>query len=415
MFEKLFNRPGVLARHRNAGMFEERDRYLEYRAEQGCARETLLRTARELFQIVQVLNIPSTSNARPEDIRAAADRWARRQCRLGRARTLNWPRKLFVGVATGWLRFLGRLDEPDVAPATCSGLIDGFANWMESERGLSSITIRNYCWHVKKFFRWCEDRKRSVSAVEIEDVDSFLASCGENGWCRVSVATAAKALKAFFRCAERLDWGLPAMAHAIRGPRLFSQEPLPSGPAWAEVNRLIDCLATDLPRDIRDRAIVLLFALYGFRSSEVANLRLEDIDWENNRIAVPRSKRRGTQTYPLTPVAGNAIVRYLKSVRPQCRRREIFLTIKAPVKPLSVGGLYAIVSRCMANAGLHPEHRGPHALRHACAMHLVARGLSLKEIGDHLGHRSTSATRIYAKVNLPELRLVADVDLGGLS
>lgn len=48
-------------------------------------------------------------------------------------------------------------------------------------------------------------------------------------------------------------------------------------------------------------------------------------------------------------------------------------------------------------------------------MHLVTQGLSLKEIGDHLGHSSSSATRIYAKVNLPELRVVADLDLGGLS
>ncbi len=47
-------------------------------------------------------------------------------------------------------------------------------------------------------------------------------------------------------------------------------------------------------------------------------------------------------------------------------------------------------------------------------MHLVSKGLSLKEIGDHLGHRSTSATRIYAKVNLAQLRLVAALDLGGL-
>jgi site-specific recombinase XerD len=48
-------------------------------------------------------------------------------------------------------------------------------------------------------------------------------------------------------------------------------------------------------------------------------------------------------------------------------------------------------------------------------MHLISVGFSLKEIGDHLGHSSTSATRIYAKVNLAELRRVADVDLGGWS
>jgi site-specific recombinase XerD len=53
-------------------------------------------------------------------------------------------------------------------------------------------------------------------------------------------------------------------------------------------------------------------------------------------------------------------------------------------------------------------------LRHACATRLVSEGLSLKEIGDHLGHRSTAATRIYAKVDLPHLRAVAAFDLGTL-
>jgi len=59
-------------------------------------------------------------------------------------------------------------------------------------------------------------------------------------------------------------------------------------------------------------------------------------------------------------------------------------------------------------------HHGPHALRHACAIHLVAAGFSLKEIGDHLGHRSTEATRVYAKVDLAGLRAVAAMDVGGL-
>jgi site-specific recombinase XerD len=57
---------------------------------------------------------------------------------------------------------------------------------------------------------------------------------------------------------------------------------------------------------------------------------------------------------------------------------------------------------------------GPHSLRHPCADHLVEEDFSLKEIGDHLGHRSSSATRIYAKVDLPALRELATFDLGGL-
>jgi site-specific recombinase XerD len=60
-----------------------------------------------------------------------------------------------------------------------------------------------------------------------------------------------------------------------------------------------------------------------------------------------------------------------------------------------------------------PKH-GPHALRHACASFLLNGGLSLKGVGDHLGHRHLSATQIYAKVDLAGLRTVATFDLGGL-
>ena len=415
MLENLFVYPAVRSRHKKAALFEERDCYLAYRAKDGCSHETLLRIARELLQIVQVLDIPSTPDVKPEHIKSAADRWARQQCRRGRANTMKWSRRLFIQVATDWLHFLGRLHQFTVEPPSFDGLIKDFANWMDRERGLSLITIHNYSWHIKKFLHWCENLKRSAYTVKISDVDTFLASCGNDGWSRVSVATAAKALKAFFRCAENCGWRLSPIAHAIQGPRLFSQENLPSGPAWKDVSRMIDHLATERPQDIRDRAIILLFAVYGLRSSEVSRLILEDIDWENKKISVYRPKQRRTQIYPLTPIVGNAIIRYLKYVRPQSSFHEVFLTFKAPIKYLSAGGLYNVVRSCMANVGLHPMHRGPHALRHACAMHLVTEGLTIKEIGDHLGHRSTSATRIYAKVNLPQLRLVADVDLGGLS
>jgi len=284
---------------------------------------------------------------------------------------------------------------------------------MNAERGLSSVTVRNYSWHLKEFLKWCEEHGHPWAGIQLSDVDAFLSSRNDKGWCRVSIATCAKALKTFFHYAGQRCWCHPMIAPAIQGPRLFSQDSLPSGPSWKEVERLIRCLASDHPRDIRDRAILLLFAVYGLRSSEVARLRLEDIDWESSRLSVYRSKQRKAHTYPLTSTVGQAIIRYLRTVRQQSSHREIFLTLKAPLRPLSVGGLYNIVSRCMASAEVQTRHKGPHALRHACATHLISEGLSLKEIGDHLGHRSTSATRIYAKVNLAQLRQVANIDLGG--
>jgi integrase/recombinase XerD len=86
-----------------------------------------------------------------------------------------------------------------------------------------------------------------------------------------------------------------------------------------------------------------------------------------------------------------------------------------PYRPLSRSGLYGMVAGRLRSLGVQCAHYGPHSLRHACAARLVAQGLTLKEIGDHLGHRCTSATRVYAKVDLPGLREVAAFDLGELS
>jgi site-specific recombinase XerD len=79
---------------------------------------------------------------------------------------------------------------------------------------------------------------------------------------------------------------------------------------------------------------------------------------------------------------------------------------------MTAGGLYQIVAKRLKALGIESRRYGPHALRHACAGRLLAQGLSFKEIGDHLGHRSLNSTRVYAKVDLQGLREVAAFDLG---
>jgi integrase/recombinase XerD len=242
------------------------------------------------------MHIPSTSSVSAKQIGATAERWARKQYHRGRAHTFKWPREHFLRVAIDWLRFLGRLDEPAQEPPSFVNLIEQFSEWMNVERGLSPVTISNYYRHVKQFLQWCQDHNRSAVRIQASDVDAFLGSLNEKGWCRVSIASCAKALKAFLVYAGQCGWCHPTIASAVQGPRLFSQDGLPSGPSWNEVNRIIDCLMTDQSRNVRDYAIILLFAIYGLRSGEVAKLRIDDIDWRANRLFVCRSKQRRSQT-----------------------------------------------------------------------------------------------------------------------
>jgi site-specific recombinase XerD len=346
-------------------------------------------------------------------VKKAARRWTEREKVLRHSLNARSARDRFIRVVRSWLRFLGYWREPSTS-MPFAPLVEEYRTWMERERGFTPATIDRRCGYLGQFLlRYGGDR--SLSEVCLKDVDMFLASYGARGNCRESVRNMAAALRAFFTYAGSKGWCAASLACEIHGPRLFSQEHLPLGPSWQDVGRLLADLETDRPVDIRDKVIAMLFALYGFRATEVAMLKLDDVDWEQSLISVLRVKRRGRQTYPLTAPVGNALVRYLREVRPVSSSREIFLTLVPPFRPISRSGLYPRISKRMRRLGISAPHFGPHALRHACAAHLVAERFSLKEIGDHLGHRSAKTTRIYAKVDLAGLREVAAFDLGGLS
>jgi integrase/recombinase XerD len=415
MFEILFHYPAVLARHRAAPLAPERERFLKHCADGGTAHKTLLRFASELRIVAEYVPINEARSVSVAQIETAANRWIahqRHRRRIGRQ--AKFCRELFTQVATAWLRFLGRLETPVVRSSPHAALIGEFATYMTNERGLSRHTVRGRCWQVQTFLHWLAQRGVSLADCRLEQVDTFLALKRHSGWCRISMATAAKALRAFFRYAGQQGWCAAHLAAGIQGPRLFRQETLPVGPSWLDVHRVIASADTDSPADIRDRAVLLLLAVYGLREGEVVSLTLDDVHWEQHILRVTRPKQRRQQDYPLTDTVGEAILRYLRQVRPRCSSRALFITLRAPFRPLVANSLYNIVSTRLRAAAVACRKHGPHALRHACAAHLVAEGFSLKQIGDHLGHRSAYATRTYAKVDIAGLRQVANFDLGDL-
>jgi integrase/recombinase XerD len=180
------------------------------------------------------------------------------------------------------------------------------------------------------------------------------------------------------------------------------------------VQRLLVSTETNRKTDVRDRPILLLLAVYGLRVSEVQRLRLEDVNWDQKTLTITATKQRSVRICPLIPSLADAISRYIREVRPPTEYREIFLRMYAPRRPFRHGGLYGIVTKRFERLGIKSPRTGPHSLRHACATHLLAQGLTLTEVGGHLGHRSADSTRIYAKVDMPALREVAELDLGGL-
>jgi site-specific recombinase XerD len=388
--------------------------FLAERASQGYPTSTLRWLAARLLIVAQQLPVRRDQKVRVAQIEEAAERWDPRSRGHLRNTATVGMRESFRSTAVGWFRYLNRLEEPSVVPVPFLQLIKDFATYMEKERGLGSSTIERTCQHAEKFLEWFAHRHKVLSQVTIEDIDGYFAVKSEQGLVRVSIRSIADGLRSFFHYAGRKGWCADSIAAAIIGPRIYRWEDLPRGPRWEQVRALIATTDGDRPIDIRDRAILLLLAAYGLRSGDVARLRLEDLDWQNEILRIPRPKRRQAQQYPLVREVGDAIVRYLQQVRPRCGSREVFLTRHAPIGRLSQGTLWNVVGERMKRVGISAHHRGPHSLRHACATHLLADGLSLQQVSEHLGHASVNVTRIYAKVDLTGLREVADFDLGGL-
>ena len=416
MFSLLFSRPGADQRYLSAPLLEARLRYLTFCAAEGVGRATLKRVAFYQRAICQLMDVEASETFRVEQIRAAADRWILRTPTYHARTNGNASRAAFMSTAIGWLTFLGRIEQEQTSESPCPGVIAEFSDYMRSERGLSPLTIYTRCHRIEEFLRrYCPDA-RALRQVSIAQIDQAIAEKGtQDGCTRASIRTYAYVLRSFFSYAETRHWCAPGLAAGIIPPRVYTGERLPAGPTWDDVQRLCAGTDGDSRAQIRNRALLLLFAVYGLRVGEVRRLRLEDLDWEAEAIRVTRSKQQlRVQTYPLVRPVGNAILRYLTAARPRCEPRQVFVSLKAPIRPLGNSALWQIVNRRLRPLGLALAHQGPHALRHACATRLLNRGLSMKEIGAHLGHRNPAATSIYAKVNLVGLRQVADFTLEGL-
>ena len=218
----------------------------------------------------------------------------------------------------------------------------------------------------------------------------------------------------FFKHAASTGACSKSLAGSILCHRRYRFETLPYALGWHDVQRLINTATGGTEVDVRDRAILLLLAIYGLRRGEVAALRLEDIDRERGHIRVWRLKRHQPQIYPLVSSVEQALTLYIETARPSVAQAQLFIRTRSPRVPISAPGIYDVVNRRLRSLGVQAAHLGPHALRHACASKMLAEGLTLKEIGDHLGHRSAASTSIYAKVDLAGLRQVGEFDLGGL-
>lgn len=415
IMQQLFALAFTQDRHSRAPLLSERESYLAYLLDQGTSMSYLKSIAADLLNIIRLLGLTEPRTVGLDEIADASRRWyddgpGHQRGRPASRRSIY----RFNLAALGWCRFHGWLAEglPPFVPFH-SSLLE-FIHHLQLERGLANQTIRSYGDRVRVFLIWLGNRRNEICEISLNDVDEFIESRHQAKWGVRTIVAQCQALRTFFRYAESRNWSSRGFARGIRSPRIPKYDEAPKGPAWKDVRRLIQSANGQEPCELRARAILLLFSIYGLRSSEVAQLRLDDLDWRNEILTIRRAKRGKLQQYPLQYAVGEAILRYLQNARPCCSCRNLFVTGRPPHRPIQPTVLWPIVSQRIKRMGISSEHMGPHSLRHACATQLLKRGTPLKDIADFLGHSNMKCVSIYAKHDVRTLRQVSSFSLRGV-
>lgn len=287
-------------------------------------------------------------------------------------------------------------------------LCEEFATSMIDLRGLAPETVAERCDEALRFLNWLGEGK-VLGVVTVADVDIYMKN-RTSFLRRASIKGVASRLRTFLRWAHGTGKTARDLSTAVIAPVLYAFESIPSALRPQDVDKILTIVRRDrTARGLRDYAILMLLANYGIRAGEVTRLRLDDVDWRKEVIRIRHTKTSVTSYLPLLPEVGEAILRYLQESRPKVSFREIFIRTRAPYRPFESGSsLYTPIRRRIDAAGVPEEgKRGPHAFRHARAVSMIRASVSLKEIGDVLGHRASDSTLVYLKLATDDLRAIA--------
>jgi integrase/recombinase XerD len=272
---------------------------------------------------------------------------------------------------------------------------------------LAEATILNYVPFIRNFLKGrFGDGRVVLSSLGARDVVRFVQRQAPR-LHRKRAKLMTRALRSFLKYARYRGEVTLDLAAAVPVVANWSMPSIPRAISTDQVHQLLASIDRQTATGRRDYAILLLLARLGLRSSEVAFLELDDIDWNTGTLNI-RGKSGRLNEFPLPQRVGQAIAAYLRNGRPPSTSRRVFLRAKAPVRGFrGASGVGSIVRHSLQRAGIKAPTYGAHQFRHGLATEMLRQGASLGEIGDVLGHRHPQTTKIYTKVDLAALRTLA--------
>ncbi|MDW8027495.1 MAG: site-specific tyrosine recombinase XerD [Armatimonadota bacterium] len=284
--------------------------------------------------------------------------------------------------------------------------VDKFLRQIEVVRKASEHTVRAYARDLADFVAFLEvEGLKEWQQVTTVLLRQYLNWLFVKGYERRSIARKLSSVRSFFRFLARMGYINVNPALDLKQPKL--PQKLPSVLEVSEIEQLFSSIKTSTPRGLRDRAILELLYATGLRVSEVANLRISDIDFAEKLVRV-KGKGSKERIALLHDEALHWLERYITVSRPILLKRSkqvteiVFVSQKGT--PLTVRQIHRIVDNYARK--FLGRRISPHALRHSFATHLLEGGADLRVIQELLGHSSLAATQIYTRLSRTHLKRV---------
>jgi len=274
------------------------------------------------------------------------------------------------------------------------------------EKNLSENTIQSYEIDLKKFFAFLKKKNvNDLNDVTSEIISSYFDEQRKIGIDTATVARYMSSIKGFWKYLEDSNY-------IEKNPteKLYSvkkSRKLPSVLSFEEIEKILQSVNTDTYLGIRDRAILELFYSSGLRVTELINLKISDLFFEDEVIRVfgKGSKER------IIPIGQSAIYwinEYLKSSRPLLEKKmksQNYVFLNKRGTKLSRMWIWKIFNFYANQAGIKKEIH-PHTFRHSFATHLIERGADLRAVQEMLGHADISTTQIYTHIDREYIKQV---------
>ena len=279
-----------------------------------------------------------------------------------------------------------------------------FALYLKIERGMSMHTVNNYTLDVRKLVQYLEANDMTLSPLQIttEDIQGFIYEMAKELNPRTQ-SRLISGLRSFYDYLIFENYCNSNPLEGIEAPKIGRK--LPDTLSVQDIDRIVGTVDLSSPQGERNRAIIETLYSCGLRVSELTELKISDLFFEEGFIKVT-GKGNKQRFVPIGPLTQKYINLYKDHVRVQMKIEPSFndtLFLNRRGKQLSRAMICTIVKNLGAKAGIQ-KNISPHTFRHSFATHLLENGADLRAIQMMLGHESITTTEIYMHVDKSHLK-----------